>query len=259
MIGHPKCITKLLSSADGQYFFTLGESDSFICMWQLNLNCAKENLLKGGENLAPFCYALPGGRSGWLFQEMQDLFYYMQIISKSSDGPEEQVVDNEMAMTEVADFMRGLGFFPSEFDVNNMLLEFSGKWKITFEALVALYINHKPAFGYRREDIVKPFLHFVHKEEDKNNENLMLDRDRLLEICTDNGECMNRIEIAKHLANLMTDETSPSFYDSSDSDEITYNLLYNCPEIFSVEDFIKIVLGLDSKISSEPQDTHMNK
>lgn len=46
----------------------------------------KEHLSKCGYGLQPYCGLIPGGVYGSFFQEMQDLFYYMQIISERSNN-----------------------------------------------------------------------------------------------------------------------------------------------------------------------------
>jgi hypothetical protein len=34
----------------------------------------------GGAALEPYYCLVEGGRPGWLFQEIRDLFYYIQVI-----------------------------------------------------------------------------------------------------------------------------------------------------------------------------------
>lgn len=45
---------------------------------------------------------------------------------------------------EVGDWMRGLGFFPSDYEIECLLheLEICGKRKVPFEDLLKLYVNH---------------------------------------------------------------------------------------------------------------------
>ena len=49
-------------------------------------------------------------------------------------------------MKEVPDYMRGLGFFPSDYEIEclNHELSICGKRKIPFEELLKLFLNHTP-------------------------------------------------------------------------------------------------------------------
>lgn len=40
-----------------------------------------EHLDECGTGLKPYCNLIPGGKYGSFFQEMQNLFYYMQIMA----------------------------------------------------------------------------------------------------------------------------------------------------------------------------------
>jgi hypothetical protein len=92
----------------------------------------------GDDGLEPYFTMLPGGKSGWLMREMQEMFFYLQILAAGVDSAQEKQVGgpqfaNNLSMIEnllpiqieqfiniadAPDFMRGLGFYPTEFQVN---------------------------------------------------------------------------------------------------------------------------------------------
>lgn len=258
MTGHPVAVTKMAMSPDNKHLFTIGENDTTILMWTFNTSFIVENAKLGGIGLKPFCYSVPGAHSGWLFKEMQDLFYYFQILSQSDDLPEEQSINDFIPLTEVADFMRAIGFFPSEFEIKNMLNEVMRKTdknlensKISFEDLVRLYLNHKPCFGYNIKDIVNSVTYFINRSNKVVNKEL-LDRNQLMEICTQMGEPMGKLEAVKILHNLITNEDVIVEASANlPEDDQVHNMLYDLPEVFSIDDFTYDVLGLPNEMDKQ--------
>lgn len=70
----------------------------------------------GGTELEPFYCLLEGGKNGWLFQEIQDLFFYMQILQQENIDLPRRVSDS-INLTEVPHLVRTCGFYPSKFEV----------------------------------------------------------------------------------------------------------------------------------------------
>lgn len=73
---------------------------------------------KGGIELEPFYGLIDEGTDGWLFKEMQDLFYYMQILNQGENSPEPRNVSNKIELTELPCLMRAIGYYPTEYDVS---------------------------------------------------------------------------------------------------------------------------------------------
>lgn len=46
---------------------------------------------EGGSGLKPYCDLLPGGKYGNFFQDMQDLYYYMLMLS-NGNGLDDRIV-----------------------------------------------------------------------------------------------------------------------------------------------------------------------
>lgn len=121
------CANKIINfciSYDKKFGFIVGDNEKSISMWKTNLKSmdATSETTKLTE-LEWYCTQLPGGKNGWLFREIQDMFYYMQIIGKGVENQETRAVGDTINVADIPDFMRGLGFFPSEYEVNISDLE----------------------------------------------------------------------------------------------------------------------------------------
>lgn len=91
-------------------------------MWKVKFNAVVNTSGKGGKELEPFYGLIDGGAHGWLFKEMQDLFYYMQILNQGEDSPEPRNITDKIALTELPNLMRAVGFYPTEYEVCRCLL-----------------------------------------------------------------------------------------------------------------------------------------
>ncbi|KAK9722521.1 WD domain, G-beta repeat [Popillia japonica] len=165
-IGHPVKLLDYALSPCGRYIFTDGDDDSCVLMWEINTE-AVENLIKvGGKELEPFYCLIEGGANGWLFTEMQNLFYYMQILHQGENSQLPRNVSDCIALTEVPDLMRACGFYPTEYEVEIMLndvrlhflqLSDTNEEEITFIDFIKLYINHRPAHGISLDKLRRAF------------------------------------------------------------------------------------------------------
>ena len=72
---------------------------------------------RGGIDLDPYYCLVDDGRPGWLFQEIRDLFYYIQILCQGTFSPARRLVKDYIPIDSLPDLMRALGFFLSEYEV----------------------------------------------------------------------------------------------------------------------------------------------
>lgn len=251
---------------------SLAKNEFSISIWSVNRSAVDQNYEQGGTTLMPFVKALPGGRDGWLFREMQDLFYYMQILSTSLDSPEEHGVKDTIVVSEAPDFMRALGYFPSEYEVNSMLAELSDQrptmakhLKVSFGDLLKMYINYKPVQGYPIEVLRRNIAYFCSVQrsdsglsigkaskvlKEGENNDWFLDRDQLMDVCCSHGEHMSRIEFARYLRLLLDEEGAPPIADEfvgrgKIEDRIADSMLSHMPEVFNFNDILTNILGLE--------------
>lgn len=230
----------------------------------------------GGTGLMPYVKSLPGGRDGWLFREMQDLFYYMQIVTTYIDSPEEHSINETIIVSDVPSFMRALGYFPSEYEVNTMLDDITDQrpnmakhLKVSFGELLKMYVNYKPVFGYPVEVLRRTFAYFsgietsdsrlsIRKSKTPNrahhDDNWLLDRDILMDICCSHGEHMSRYDFAKHLRWLLTDDGplgEEYLAKGKMEGKIADNLLSSLPEVFNIHDILSNIFGLTLQDSTD--------
>lgn len=72
----------------------------------------------GGPELEPFYCLIEGGANGWLFSEMKDLFYYMQLLHQGENTSLPRIVSDTIPIIELPDLMKACGYYPSEYDVS---------------------------------------------------------------------------------------------------------------------------------------------
>lgn len=71
----------------------------------------------GGEGLSPYYRLIRGGRKGWLIKEMEDLFYYAQILHQGENTTATRMVSEKVATKQIPNLMRAIGYYPSNEEV----------------------------------------------------------------------------------------------------------------------------------------------
>ncbi|CAF0707326.1 unnamed protein product, partial [Brachionus calyciflorus] len=166
IFGHPDGIANLVSSFDGKYLFTSGGDNNNLFMWKINLSALEAQSVLGGADLKPFYGLIDGGREGEFFKEMKELFYYSQLRHHGLNENTERVIKLTIPLGEIPFVMRGLGFYPTEQEVEDMINEVkfseyvdTNKFveTINLDDFIRLYINHRPAFGLDPYEIYNSF------------------------------------------------------------------------------------------------------
>lgn len=95
-------------------------------------------------------------------------------------------------MNDVPDFMRALGFFPSDYEIECLHheLEVGGKRRIPFEDLVKLYINHSHASlnGAQNNTLETAMRHLLNSPADAASDNISINKTHLVALLTESGE-----------------------------------------------------------------------
>ncbi len=65
----------------------------------------------------PYVALLDGGAEGDAYKEIQDLFIFSQIRSQGEDTMSPRICGDRMPLSEVPNFMRAIGFYPTEYEV----------------------------------------------------------------------------------------------------------------------------------------------
>lgn len=71
----------------------------------------------GGKGLSPYYCLIEGGKNGWLIKEMQDLFYYSQILHQGENITSTRIISDKVNINELPNLMRSIGYYPSNEEV----------------------------------------------------------------------------------------------------------------------------------------------
>ncbi|KAL3270246.1 hypothetical protein HHI36_009302 [Cryptolaemus montrouzieri] len=197
----------------------------------------------GGHDFEPFYCLIDGGKNGFLFQEMQDLFFYMQILHEGENSTLPRRVSDKLAITELPDLMRACGFYPTDFEIETFMVDI--KYRsfdqdgtirdfISFLDFVRLYVNHKPVYGYSLAALETTFETFVQSAEEPIPG--IVKRDDFLEMVTEEGEPFTLSQINKCMEILLG---------AQGATEGGHYLFDFIPEDIDYSVFIDDVLGID--------------
>jgi Ca2+-binding EF-hand superfamily protein len=119
--------------------------------------------------------------------------------------------------------MRGLGYFPSDYEIECMLHELSvrGRRKISFEELVKLYINHSRTSS-SRNSLEKALMQTLGDKSSYPSTPINITKSHLISILTESGEKIDMKDADRYLKEIFQTDKG------------------NNVEEFSIEDFLQI-------------------
>ncbi|KAJ8915077.1 hypothetical protein NQ315_014332 [Exocentrus adspersus] len=206
-------------SPDGNHIFTFGAEDHCVLKWKIKHKAVELMHLLGGRELEPYYCLIEGGKNGWLFQEIKDLFYYMQILQQETiDFPRR--ISDTIDVTELPELVRTCGFYPSEFE---------------------LFCNHKPVYGYPKDNIKRAFdVILEHVGKKKKN---CISREDFASTLAYSGEAINPTNLLKFFKTLMRSDHPDSNFNFLPQ-TITFDVLF--------EDILGIDMGRTKMMENEP-------
>lgn len=241
MIGHPVKIKAIAISNDFNYLYTVGLNDTSILMWKINAKSIDIGFQLGGSGIEPFMSLVEGGSEGFLFKEIQDFFYYSQIIHQGENANLNRSVSKTLPLCELPDLFRSLGYYPTDYEIENMLYEASHQnfeetgtltKEILFDDCVKLYLNHRPLNGITLESINKALLSIA---DIRDPTCVLVEKEELYKALEERAEAMSHEEVVGYLCILLLskDEKDP------------------LPPTMTLKDFADDVLGIDLNITEE--------
>lgn len=114
-------------------------------------------------------------------------------------------VKEGLEVSEVADYMRGLGFFPSDYQVECLHheLRICGKRKIPFEDLVKLFVNHSQSSNAAQNiSMEKVLKNLMNSPPNVSSQDIVIDKSQLISILIDSGEKIDEKDAEFYLKEL---------------------------------------------------------
>ncbi|XP_013141215.1 PREDICTED: WD repeat-containing protein 66-like isoform X2 [Papilio polytes] len=240
LLGHPIELIEVCYREDVGILFTIGAKDSCMTQWAANYRAIDTTTKQGGTDLDPYYCLIENGRPGWLFHEIRDLFYYIQILCQGTFSPSIRTVKDFIPIETLPDMMRALGFFPSEYEVENLIVEAKYKvyqrqpsTEIDFEEFVKLYLNHRPAFLESARYIKNAFKHFANPIDGA----YVMSRNQFINMLSDYGERFPR-ELSSYLLSILC---CHSFEDRCAMYESDFHFL---PETINLSELLCNIIGV---------------
>lgn len=237
LIAHSGQVSSCTVSSDGRYLFTAGGTDCTVNQWAINGHyLEKASQISSDENIKPFIEQIEGGSQGEFFQEIKHMFYYAQIRSQGEITTKERKITGEVALDQIPNLMRSIGFYASNWEIYNIVNELkmivgdddedanSGGGEpdknpsssesarkapllnmddtfVDFDTFIRIYVNHRPLFDIEAQDVEQAF---VTLGAEPNTG--VIRRDQLMEKLNTMGERISDEEILHCLSTLQGEE-----------------------------------------------------
>ncbi|KAJ3335938.1 Cilia- and flagella-associated protein 251, partial [Kappamyces sp. JEL0680] len=261
IIGHASDIANVSITHNGAYLLSSGGADGIVNMWVMNTAVVDMQIGYGGEGMEPFYQMLDPekGKDGDIYREFEDYFFLGQIRTQGEDVSVDRIVGDTVRLDQVPSIMQGMGYYPSNQEIDDMLNEVKyGKLAdgetnpavdINFDDLIKLYLNYRPVFPPTKEDLEIALSHAKRLEPGKPtplgpvpkvHPNRHIRSEGLFSLLGQfgewawltAGEAMNAAESKKQFRNLLLDQDP--YYG-------------NFPSKFTTDEFIEKLLGMTSE------------
>ena len=123
LVAHAGEISNMTATSDGKYLLTAGGSDGAVYFWSLNTNALDALSSLGGVGLEPYLGLIEGGVDGEFFKELEDYFYYSQVMNDNEHKTRPRKVSDKVKIENIPTIFRALGFYPTEQGIEDIINE----------------------------------------------------------------------------------------------------------------------------------------
>lgn len=111
---------------------------------------------------------------------------------------------DHLELNEIPDYMRGLGYFPTDYEIqcmNNELL-IDNKRSVSFEDLVKLYLNYSSVNGIEIKKIESAMKNLIECDMDVSTNEIDVTKSQIVAILTESAEKVDEKEAELYLKEL---------------------------------------------------------
>jgi len=170
IVAHAGEVSDIAISHDGKFLFSCGGEDLTVNLWAIDAvddSVRDENrMVNPDKDISDYMSLIEGGAEGTLYNDIVDYFYYCQIRSQGEDSMDSREMKGQIPILEIPNFMRAIGYYPSEVEIDNMMSEIKYKnftttgqleTTVSLGDLIVLYTNYRPVVPHNSEEIVEAF------------------------------------------------------------------------------------------------------
>lgn len=109
-----------------------------------------------------------------------------------------------LEVNEIPDYMRGLGYFPTDYEIqcmNNELL-IDNKRSVSFEDLVKLYLNYSSVKGIEIKNIESTMKNLIECDMEVSSNEIDITKSQIVAILTESAEKVDEKEAELYLKEL---------------------------------------------------------
>lgn len=111
---------------------------------------------------------------------------------------------DHLELNEIPDYMRGLGYFPTDYEIqcmNNELL-IDNKRSVSFEDLVKLYLNYSSVNGIEIKKIESAMKNLIECDMEVSSNEIDVTKSQIVAILTESAEKVDEKEAELYLKEL---------------------------------------------------------
>ena len=122
--------------------------ENTVSLWTIESNEEKEDQ----DSIQGFYEELEYDHEGFS-DELKDFFCYARV--RGGGGGDNTEQEGQIRVSEIPNVCRGLGYYPTQFEIQRMISESKGKTTISRSQFVRLFVNHR--VSVTRENVEKAF------------------------------------------------------------------------------------------------------